>query len=211
MFTSETRTQTAKFYADDSLLSVMGNDKNVQAVFQALDELYTFVGLSINYNKTTIVRICSLHHSKAIFYTQKKLSWSDGVFTLLGVQINIHDLHDISCYQKVVKKMYTVLDSWIHQHFTIYGKVPVLNSLLMQVNMLNLSPLIICIWHMRSSYYIICWYLDQDCHQYNGTEQGKSNFFLKTIPNFISIYFQLHSFQVTLHSYISSLGSRVKH
>ena len=32
MFTNETRTQTAKFYADDSLLSVMGNEKNFQAV-----------------------------------------------------------------------------------------------------------------------------------------------------------------------------------
>ena len=71
-FTKETRTQTAKFYADDSLLSVVGNEKNFQAVFQVLDEFYTFVGLSINYDKTTIVRIGSLCHSKAIFYTQIK-------------------------------------------------------------------------------------------------------------------------------------------
>ena len=95
MFTNETRTQTAKFYTCDSLLSVMGNERNLQAVFQVLDELYTFMGFSINYDKTTIVRIGSLHHRKAIFYTQKKLAWSDGVFTLLGVKINTHDLHDI--------------------------------------------------------------------------------------------------------------------
>ena len=65
MFTNETITHTAKFYTDDSLLSVMGNEKNFQAVFQVLDEFYTFVGLSINYDKTTIVRIGSLRHSKA--------------------------------------------------------------------------------------------------------------------------------------------------
>ena len=118
-FTDETRTQTAKFYADDSLLSVKRNEKNVQAVFQILDKFYIFVGLSINCDKNTIVRIGSLCHSKAIFYMQKKLAWSDGVFTLLGVQINIHDLHDISCYQTVAKKMYTVLDSRVHQHCNI--------------------------------------------------------------------------------------------
>ena len=109
IFTNETRTQTAKFYADDSLLSVMDNEKNFQAVFQVLDEFYTLVVLSINYDKTTSARIGSLHHSKAIFYIQKKMAWSDGVFTLLGVQINIHDLHDITCYQNMAKKMYTVL------------------------------------------------------------------------------------------------------
>ena len=107
----------------------MGSEKNLQAVFQVLGEFYTFVGLSINYDKTTIVRIGSLHHSKAIFYTQNKLAWSDGVFTLLGGKINIHDLHDISCYQSVSKKMYTVLDSWVHRHLTVYGKVAVLNFL----------------------------------------------------------------------------------
>ena len=113
-FTCETRTQTAKLYTDESLLSVMDNEKNLQAVFQVLDEFYTLVGLSINYDKTTIVRIGSLHHSKAIFYTQNKLAWSDDVFTLLGVKINIHDLHDISCYQSISKKMYTVLDNLVN-------------------------------------------------------------------------------------------------
>ena len=102
-FTSKTRIQTAKFCADVSLLSVMGNKKNPQAVFQVLDEFYTFVGISINYDKTTIVRIGSLHHSKPIFCTQNKLAWFDGVFTLLGVKNNIYDLHDISCYQCVSK------------------------------------------------------------------------------------------------------------
>ena len=68
------------FMADYSLLSVMGNEKKFQAVFQVLNKFYTFVGLSINYDKTTIVRIGSLHHNKATFYTQKKLAWSDGVF-----------------------------------------------------------------------------------------------------------------------------------
>ena len=97
--------------------------------FQVLDEFYTFFGLSINYDKTTIVRIGSLHHSRAIFYTQQKLAQSGGVFTLLGVQINIHDLHDISCYQNVAKKMYTFLDSWVLQQLTAYGKVAVLNYL----------------------------------------------------------------------------------
>ena len=78
MFTDETRNQTAKFYVDDSLLSVMGNEKNFQAVFQVLDEFYTFVWLSINYDKTTIVRIGSLCHSKAILYTLEKLAWYIG-------------------------------------------------------------------------------------------------------------------------------------
>ena len=29
----------------------------------------------------------------------------------------------------MAKKMSTVLDSWVHQHLTVYGKVAVLNSL----------------------------------------------------------------------------------
>ena len=55
----------------------------------------------------------------------------------------------------------------------------------------------------------INWYLDQDYHQHNGTEPVKSKFLFTTISNFINIYHVL--FKLHEHSYISSLGYRVKH
>ena len=57
----------------------------------------------------------------------------------------------------------------------------------------------------------INWYCDQDCHQYDGTEQGKSKNFFATISNFINIYFKCVLFKLCAHSYIFSLSSRVKH
>ena len=52
-----------------------------------IDNFVAATGFKVNYDKTQIVRIGSLRNSKAKYYVDKPIQWSEGT-KILGIEIN---------------------------------------------------------------------------------------------------------------------------
>ena len=94
-----------RFFADDGILILQGNQSAFAHTIDILDNFAKFSGLFLNYDKCKVTQIGALRDSEARFYLQRQLQWSDGTFTLLGVDIDVNDLHSDMHYYCILIKM----------------------------------------------------------------------------------------------------------
>ncbi len=129
-------------YADDTSLTLSFDENTIIAVQQTFDLFYSASGLKVNYDKTEILRIGSLQNSNAKLINCKKMKWTNGPITVLGIQIctNRADLI-ASNFEPILKKIENVCQIWRQRSLTLFGKVTIIKTLLVSNLVYRLSVL----------------------------------------------------------------------
>ena len=131
-------------YADDSTLALENDEKNLEALLDILDKFEACSGLKANVEKTEIIRLGSIKHSKETLLPDKKLKWNnEKKFTLLGITFDLNQ-EDITQgnFEKARKKVETLLSNWTLRNLTLKGKITVVKSLALSklVHLLMVLP-----------------------------------------------------------------------
>lgn len=116
--------------ADDMWNVIQFNQSSFSELVFEYGEFEDFTGLSINYDKTEILRIGSLQNSDARFYTTLPIKWSDGTIKVLGTHITpeYNDIVRIN-YEYLFDRIDNLFKVWSTRNLTPYGKIQVVNSL----------------------------------------------------------------------------------
>ena len=118
-------------FADDTWFSLIYDQDNLNTVLQTLDTFQICSGLKINYEKTELLRIGSLKNSNARLYTQKQLQWTNKVVKLLGVQLTADRKQLLKLnYEPIITKLQNIISVWQQRKITLFGKISVIQSLL---------------------------------------------------------------------------------
>ena len=100
-------------------------------LLKEFDKFASCTGLTINYNKTEILRIGSLRNTDASFYSRLPLHWSDGPIKILGIQICTDREQMIKInYNEVLDKIGNIYKVWRTRALMPMGKIQVYNSLI---------------------------------------------------------------------------------
>ena len=121
-------------YADDADVFLKNDQTSLNSVFQTLEEFRLLSGFSLNYDKTTILRIGSLRNTDSTLLTQKTVSWTNEPINILGVWVSC-DTDSIveRNYTELLQKANAVLSKWEHKTMSLMAKVLVVNSLIVSL------------------------------------------------------------------------------
>lgn len=116
--------------ADDMWNVIHFNEDSFIELLHKYSEFEDYFGLSINYDKTEILRIGSLHNSDVAFYSTLPLKWSDGPIKILGVSVHpVYNLLVKMNYNFMLEKVENLLNEWATRQLTPIGRICVVNSL----------------------------------------------------------------------------------
>lgn len=117
-------------FVDDIWNCIQFEQDSFNELMYEYQEFQEFSGLTINYNKTEILRIGSLRNTDARFYTEFPLIWSDGPIKILGIDV-YPTMQQIvnNNYDKILEKAGNVLTMWKNRSLTPVGKIQVINML----------------------------------------------------------------------------------
>ena len=127
-------------YTDDIDLYVFGQESPLWETFQVFDRFTSRTGFKINYDKTTIYRIGSLHKSKAILYTSKNVKWENNGINVLGVEISYTEILQKN-YLPLINKLPAILNAWSKRGLNLLGKVMIVNTLIASLFVYKMSVL----------------------------------------------------------------------
>jgi len=120
-------------YADDSTIILDGSNESLLQTLNTLDLFKQLSGLKINEDKTNVIYIGSLRHTRPKRnVTSKKLNWvENGKFSALGVHFstNLVDMIDLN-YQTVMESVEGLMRHWSKRNITVLGRVTIVKSLL---------------------------------------------------------------------------------
>ena len=118
-------------FADDLWACIAADQLSIDELFREIQNFCNFTGLSVNYDKTQILRIGSLKDSDAKLITQGTISWSRRI-KVLGM---VFSADTTMAYEQnvnnLLNKIQKILSSWKHRNLTLIGKVIVINTLIM--------------------------------------------------------------------------------
>ena len=122
--------EKVSMYADDTNFFLSPNVDSLKALTNDLDLFSTMSGLNPNYAKCTVLRIGSLKGTPFSIPSPLPLKWSDGPVDVLGIHIpvNFKEIMAVNFYNKL-RKVDKVLQPWRGKPLTIYGKIALINSL----------------------------------------------------------------------------------
>ena len=117
-------------YADDLWTATKFDQKSFRTQFNIFHHFREFTGLSINYNKTEILRIGALAKTDATMYSRLPLHWSDGPIKILGIEFT----SDVAFttmynYNKALDKVACICKMWSGRSLSLIGKVLIVNVL----------------------------------------------------------------------------------
>ena len=116
-------------YADDLWTCILATQENLTATLKVFSDFQMTSGLTINYNKTQILRIGSIRNSNAKFYSQFPLQWSTNI-KVLGTEIYTTKKETVQKnYEMILNRMKQVLTPWKARNLTLIGRIQVINSL----------------------------------------------------------------------------------
>ena len=118
----------SSFYADDASFYIKPDVVSLNSLIAELDSFALLSGLKPNYDKCSILRIGSLKNSNHIA-CKVPIKCSDGPVNLLGIYIP-EDKKLLVNFRKF-QKMNKILQAWRGKYLTIFGKVTVINSLIL--------------------------------------------------------------------------------
>ena len=124
--TSNTHAQ----YADDLWAIILGTQTNLDEIFNTVNTFCKMTGFDLNYNKTEIVKIGSLHNGNSKYYSQNQIKWSTGT-KILGIIIDADRKKMIEKnYNVLLSKIRNVLNIWKARSLTLTGRVLIVNTLI---------------------------------------------------------------------------------
>ena len=118
-------------FADDTSLYLMASDLNLHGVNETLEYARLNLGLTTNFDKTTVYRIGSLVGSSAKYYKQANFAWSEPPIYTLGVYVSTNLLEMCTLnILPIIEQINTTLDTWNSHNLTLMGRVLVVNTLI---------------------------------------------------------------------------------
>ena len=75
-------------FADNMDISIKNNQHSLSRVIQHLENFRASTGFTLNYDKTTVLRVGSIQNADAKLYTPRKLQWTNDSINVLGVQVS---------------------------------------------------------------------------------------------------------------------------
>ena len=129
-------------FADDLALMIEFNQQSWNAVVSEFEDYQSLTTMKINYNKSTVYRIGSLHNSNARFYSRKKLVWTNEPIKILGILIanDRPTLLDRN-FDPLLEKTKALTKIWAKRSLSLNGKIQVINSLIISLYVYRLSVL----------------------------------------------------------------------
>ena len=117
-------------YADDTSFILSPESSTLLNLTKDLDDFSSISGLKPNYDKCTILRLGSLKNTDLSLSCKLPIKWTDGPVNVLGIQIpeNMNELSTIN-FDNKLSKVEKFLQPWKGKHLTIYGKITLINSL----------------------------------------------------------------------------------
>ena len=117
-------------YADDADIYLLKDQKSLDSVFLIIERFRQMSGFTLNYDKTTILRIGSFRDSNQTLLTQKTVSWTNEPINVLGIKVTT----DTSCiersnYDEVYLKIRGVLSASENRSASLLAKVMIVNTL----------------------------------------------------------------------------------
>lgn len=125
------KTKKLDQYVDDLWNVILAEKESFDELLYEYSEFQDFSGLAINYNKTEVLRLGSLCHTDAKFYSTLPLKWSDGPVKVLGMQMYGQSV-DIANnnYNELLTKIDNILKNWSTRMLTPIGKICIVNTLI---------------------------------------------------------------------------------
>ena len=117
-------------FADDLDMFVKYKKEVWQEIISTFGNFEQNSGMKINYDKTTVYRIGSLRNTQAMFYSDRKIRWSNGPINVLGVLVSYNHQEMLTLnLDPLVTKSENLLRMWKIRGLSLIGKVLVINSL----------------------------------------------------------------------------------
>ena len=88
-------------------------------------------GFTLNYDKTSVMRIGSLRNSNAVLFTKRTVSWTNEPVNILGVWVSTNLSETVEKnYSEIVAKARQVLKKWKSKKASLFGKIMLVNTLI---------------------------------------------------------------------------------
>ena len=118
------------------------NQKSLDSIFTCLEIFRSMSGFTINYDKTTILRIGSIKSSNAMLFSQKQVAWTSDFTNVLGVWIHTDIEKAISKnYEELYIKAISTLQKWSSRNASLMAKCIIINSLIASLFVYRMSVL----------------------------------------------------------------------
>ena len=116
-------------FVDDLWTSILAEQSNYTCLLSMVQNFRDAVGMSINYDKTQVMRIGSLRYSNAKFYSEHQLHWTDTA-KILGiiVQANRDLMRDVN-YESLLGKIQKTLEKLSRRTLTLKERILVVNTM----------------------------------------------------------------------------------
>ena len=138
----ETELKIKQFADDSQMLSVY--DKNsINAIIKNVLDFGNVSGSTINYDKSAdILRIGSIRNTDVELNLDYRVAWTNGPIEILGIDIvaSLIDTTNLN-YSKVATKINNTIQVWSSQKLTLFGRISIINSVLLSKLIYRLSSL----------------------------------------------------------------------
>ena len=84
-------TNLLRQYADDADIYMLSSKKSLESLFLVLETFRSISGFTLNYNKTTILRIGSLKNTNASIMIRRTVAWTNELINILGVWVSMDE------------------------------------------------------------------------------------------------------------------------
>ena len=132
-----------KQFADDSQTMSIFDKDSINATIKNFLDFGKVSGSTINYEKSAdIMRIGPIKNSEVTFELDYNVSWTNGPIEVLGIILspNIVETATVN-YSKVLGKINKTIELWSSQKLTLYGKISIINTVLLSKLIYRLSCL----------------------------------------------------------------------
>ena len=132
-----------KQFADDTQTVSIFDRESINATIKNFLDFGKVSGSTINYDKSAdVMRIGPIKDTNVVFNLDYKVSWTNGPIEVLGIILS-PDIKETAVvnYSKVCEKMNKTIEVWSSQKLTLYGKISIINTLLLSKLIYRLSCL----------------------------------------------------------------------
>ena len=132
-----------KQFADDSQMMSIFDKDSINATIKGVIDFGKVSGSTINYDKSAdLLRIGQIKNTNIKIDLDYKVSWTNGPIEILGIQV-LADTHEITRlnYSHVIDKINKTIQVWSSQKLTVYGRMSIINSVLLSKLIYRLSSL----------------------------------------------------------------------
>ena len=132
-----------KQFADDSQMMSVYDKDSINATIKNVLDFGSVSGSTINYDKSAdILRIGSVRNTDVELSLDYRVAWTNGPIEILGIDIlaSLIDTTNLN-YSKVATKINSTIQVWSSQKLTLFGRISIINSVLLSKLIYRLSSL----------------------------------------------------------------------